>query len=87
MSRAWFSYNGLSGGELTATNYFYVPSFPQCTTTGENICAILGIYAPLTYQNHPASFSSNLLSYITDARANNVAVPTIPDKPFVYMRP
>jgi len=87
MSRAWFSYNGLSAGEQTATNYFYISNFPQCTTTGDQICAILGLYAPLTYGNHPAALSSNLLSYITTAKANSIATPPIPDKPFVYVRP
>jgi len=87
MSRAWFSYNGLTAGALTATNYFYVSFFPQCTTTGENICAILAIYAPIVYRNHPVSFSSNLLSYITTAQANSMAIPTLPDKIFVYVRP
>jgi len=87
MARAWFSYNGAAAGEQTATNYFYVSFFPQCTTTGSNICALIGIYAPNVYGNHPAPFSDNLDNYITTALANRIAVPTTPDKPYVYVRP
>jgi len=87
MSRAWFSYNGVLAGELSATNYFYVTFVPQCQTTGELICSIRGVYNPIVYGNHPAPLSDNLLSYITTAKANSVAFPTTPDKPYVYVRP
>jgi len=86
MSRAWFAYNGAVAGELTATNYFYISNFPQCTTTGVNICGILGLYVPIVYGNHPAPFSDNLEKYINTSIANSIAAPPIPNKPYVYVR-
>jgi len=86
MSRAWFIYNGAAAGEQTATNFVYVSFLPQCTTTGDKICAFLGIYNPGTYGDHPVPFSNNLLTYITLAIAYQIAVPTIPDKSYVYVR-
>jgi len=86
MSRAWFSYNSAAAGELTATNYFYVTNFPQCTTTGQTMCSVLGLYVPAVYGDHPASFSDNLQLYIISALKNNIAVPPSPDKPYVYVR-
>jgi hypothetical protein len=87
--RAWFVYNGLTGGEQTSTNYFYVSFFPACTSTGEFICSVKGIYDVDTYGNHPAPFSIDtaLEQYIIDALGADVASPPSPAfKPYVYVK-
>ena len=89
MSRAWFIYNGDPGDEQDAGNYFYIPFFPVCQTTGDEICAVLGIYDPETYGPFPVPFSldTNLESYIIDALASDVAQPSgLFQKPYVYVR-
>jgi len=79
MSRGWFVYIGAESGQQNAINYVYVTQVPPCTTTGEHICAILGIYDPSTYGNYPAPFSNNLETYIITALANNISYPTCPE--------
>jgi hypothetical protein len=67
--KAWFIYNGAPAGELTSSNYFYVPYFPGCITSGEFICSVKGIFDWDTYEYHPVTFyvDTTLGYYILDA--------------------
>jgi hypothetical protein len=86
MARAWFVYNNVTGGEQLATNYSYVSFTPQCST-GERICAILGIYDPNTYENHPAPFvGTDLSEYITEAQATGSPQPSA-NSAYVLVKP
>jgi hypothetical protein len=86
MSRAWFLYNNITGGEQLATNYSYVTFTPQCGV-GERICAILGLYDPGNYGNKPAPFQDTpLAQYIVDAQATSSPQPS-GDEVFVLVKP
>jgi len=85
-TRAWFNYYGPPSGEWFTPFYGHVDYFPQCTTTGSQICAILGVYTPNIYGQHPKPLSINLQNYITGALALNIAVPVFPNKAYVYVR-
>jgi len=84
-TRAWYSYSGTSGGEFNPINYFYVTSAPICSIVGSEVCSLLGIY--LSWSSHPATFSTNINSYVATALAFGVAQPLLPgQKKYVYMR-
>jgi hypothetical protein len=87
--REWFIYAGSPGNEQVSTNYWYVPYFPTCQTTGALICSVKGIYDYETYGYHPAPFSldTRIEDYITAALAADVAYPVNPPfKPYVYVK-
>jgi hypothetical protein len=87
--RACFIYAGSPGSELVHTNYFYVPYFPSCQTTGDLICSVKGIFDWETYEYHPASFSldTTLGYYILDALGDDRAKPSgTGQRAYVYVK-
>jgi len=91
LTREWFIYNRTFAGEYDSTNYNYVPFFPVCVATGPYICAVLGLYDPFTYGDHPVPFiflDTNLYHYISQAKAAQINKPSGPfEKRYVYVTP
>jgi hypothetical protein len=87
MTRAWFYYNDVTGGWQLANNYTYRNFQPQCSVSGERICAILAIYDPDTYGNHPAPFmDTDLHGYLIEAQATSSPQPSAVC-PYVLIKP
>jgi hypothetical protein len=89
MSRAWFVYNIPTGDPLDSLNYAYTTIAPTCAS-GTEVCAVLGIYDPVSYGNHPRPFTvgndQNLASYITNAQASGTPQPTAPNTPYAFVK-
>jgi len=87
ITREWFiNIGGCDCDILDEKNYVNVKVFPSCLSTGFNICAVSGIYNPLSNGRHPEAFSNNLKSYIIDAKATLTAKPSGPGQvKFVYV--
>ena len=83
-TRAWYSYNRTTGGQLDATNYFYVAATPTCATSAPFICSVLGIYDE--FSDHPITFTPRLNSYISLALSQAAAQPAGANKKYVYVR-
>jgi hypothetical protein len=99
VTRKWYAYNCIYGGQFDHTNYLYVGGFPSnCIAPANNICAVLGIHEVSGSANpsenqvhgtHPLSFlqDSRLSSYIQEALANTDYAPRGAGiKPYVYKR-
>jgi hypothetical protein len=86
--RAWFVYNCSPSNEQSWNCFQHVDFLPVCTTNGELICAIYGIYDPETYGAHPVPLSvdTKLSDYIINALAADTAYPPPPFKPYVYVK-
>jgi len=96
--RRWYSYNGTSGGQLSATNYFFDANIDpdiDCGTPANNICAVKGIYSittfgsgTITYGTNPKTFNDDpmLESYIIGAFGSGLPFPASGQKPYVYVR-
>ena len=82
MARAWYSYNG-SGDKTQPSSYTLVTVRPSCIN-GATLCSIYAVNGG----NHPASISSNLQDYISDASVTGLAQPQSPStaKKYVYQR-
>jgi len=89
MSRAWFSYNGPTGGELNSKYYYIITTKPTCLDGTPNVCSVYAIYSPETYGSSPVPFSTQLLLYISNVKATSSAQPSIPtdQKKYVYSYP
>jgi hypothetical protein len=98
ITRKWYAYNDSPGGQQDQANYFFVDFFPSCDITGNNICAVLGIYEikdsvdpskSVFYGNHPQSFllDKALGYYINVAMAQPSSYPSgTGQKPYVYKK-
>jgi hypothetical protein len=83
-NRGWFTYIATGNDPYDPLNYIYASNFPNiCTTNGERICSLLGIYDTET-STHPI-ISDNLTGYITDAQSAGSPKPSI-GKKYVYVR-
>lgn len=81
MARAWYTYDTV-GNPLSPTSYRLITSKPGCVN-GPIICSI---YA--TKGNAFPILSANILQYIANGLANNIAEPAIPvgSKFYVYLK-
>lgn len=81
MSRYWYAFNSV-GDPFSPTSYRKITSTPGCIN-GPLICAV---YAQGS--TYPIGFSNNILQYISNGLANNIAEPALPvgSKFFVYLK-
>jgi len=91
ITRAWYTYNQtIPGGRLAPGNFFYVNFLPVCVCTGNEVCAVYGIYDDGTnppYGDHPKPFSSTLRSYINASIAAETCFPNLVGQlPYVYVK-
>jgi hypothetical protein len=82
MSRYWYAYN-TTGDPFSIRSYRRITSTPGCLN-GPVICSL---YAPGGLIN-PTPFSSNMIQYIANGLANNIAEPAVPanSKFYVYLK-
>jgi len=98
ITRRWYAYIGARGGQLDQANYILQDFFPSCEVTGNNICAVYGIYEindlsdPSNngvFSTNPQSFAKDTLlaSYIAIALAQPSFYPAAAgQKPYVYKK-
>jgi hypothetical protein len=87
MSRRWYAFFGPVGGELNSTYYSQTSIKPTCFEGSPDVCSI---YAKTnaTYGNNPVPLSTNLITYIANAKATSLAQPIgIGVKKYVYTLP
>lgn len=98
ITRRWYAYIGTRGGQLNQLNYVLQDFFPSCEVTGNNICAVFGVYQIYDSINpsnnrvfniNPQSFvqDTKLGSYISIALAQPSYFPAgAGQKPYVYKK-
>jgi len=86
MANSWYSYLGAGKDPLVPASYRRITVKPNCIC-GPSICSIYLVGQTATTPALP--FSSNILTYISDALANGSPQPIAPGggiKLFVYMK-
>ena len=82
MARAWYVYSGY-GAVDRPVNYTFINRKPLCRN-GVDLCVIYACYGGL----NPTRISDNLLIYIANGLATELAQPQVPiaTKKYVYMK-
>jgi len=98
ITRRWYAYTGIRGGQLNHQNYILEDFFPSCDVTGNNVCCIYGIYEisgsvdpseDIVYGLNPQTFVKDTVlgSYISITLAQPSFYPAGPgQKPYVYKK-